>query len=206
MPTCDDPTGLVPSLVAERLVLSRHTLDDFEACAAMWGNPAVTRHIGGQPSSREDVWSRLLRYAGHWSLMGFGYWAIREKSSGRFAGEIGFADFKRDIQPSFGGAPEIGWALAPWAQGKGFATEAVRAAIAWGDAKFERARTVCLIAPDNLPSLRVAEKTGYREFVRTTYKTKPTILFERFPAYGTGNFAAERSEIEFSASREISRE
>ena len=197
MPPRDDPTGLAPSLATERLVLSRHTLDDFEDCAAMWGDPEVTRYIGGHPSSREDVWSRLLRYAGHWSVLGFGYWAIREKSSGSFAGEIGFADFKRDIEPSFQGAPEIGWALARWAHGRGYATEAVCAAHAWGDTRFEGMRTVCMIAPENAPSIRVAEKTGYREFARTTYKTKPTILFER---------PVRQSADEFPAIREINRE
>ena len=59
------------------------------------------RALGGQPFAAEDVWSKLLRYAGHWALLGFGYWAIEEKSSGRFVGEAGFADFKRAIEPSF---------------------------------------------------------------------------------------------------------
>ena len=47
--------------------------------------------------------------------------------------------------------------------------------------RFGPARTVCLIHPDNTPSLRVAEKAGYRERVRTTYKDAPTILLERQP-------------------------
>ena len=69
--------------------------------------------------------------------------------------------------------------LAPHAQGKGYATEAVRAVVGWGDQHFDRARTVCLIHPENLPSLRVAEKCGYKEFQRTAYKGQPTIILER---------------------------
>ncbi|MGH6930137.1 MAG: GNAT family N-acetyltransferase, partial [Dongiaceae bacterium] len=87
--------------------------------------------------------------------------------------------FKRSIEPSFAGAPEIGWALAAWAHGAGFATEAVGAAVAWGDGHLGSERTVCLIGPDNLASIRVAEKCGYREYERTTYKDHPTILFQR---------------------------
>jgi RimJ/RimL family protein N-acetyltransferase len=64
-------------------------------------------------------------------------------------------------------------------QGKGYATEAALVALAWGDAHFGRRRTVCLIAPQNLASIRVAEKCGYRELQRTTYKGNPTILFAR---------------------------
>jgi RimJ/RimL family protein N-acetyltransferase len=172
-------TNVAPSFETDRLVLRGHTVADFDDCAALWSDPVVTRHIGGRPSTREDAWSRLLRYAGHWTLLGFGYWVVREKSSGRFVGEVGFADFERDIEPPFDGAPEAGWVLAPWAHGKGLATEAVSGAIGWIGQRFGGVRTVCIIDPDNVASIRVAEKCGYVEFHRTTYKGGPAILFER---------------------------
>jgi RimJ/RimL family protein N-acetyltransferase len=170
---------MAPVIETERLILRAHRPDDFAACAAMWALPEVVRYIGGKPFSVEEVWSRVLRYAGHWQWMGFGFWALEEKSTGTFAGDLGFAEFKREIEPSILGIPEVGWVLAPHAQGKGYATEALRAIVAWGDRHFDRARTVCLIHPENQPSLRVAEKCGYKEFHRTTYKGQPTILLER---------------------------
>ena len=156
-----------------------HRLDDFVDCAAMWADPAVTRYIGGKPFSEEETWARILRYVGHWPLMGFGYWAIEEKESGGFIGELGFADFKRDIQPSLKGVPELGWVLASKARGKGYATEAVGAAVSWGEAHFGPVRTVCIIHPENLASIRVAEKWGYKELQRTTYKGHATVIFNR---------------------------
>jgi RimJ/RimL family protein N-acetyltransferase len=170
---------MVPVIDTERLILRAHRPEDFEACAAMWALPEVVRYIGGKPFSVEEVWSRVLRYAGHWQWMGFGFWAVEEKSTGAFAGDLGFAEFKREIEPSILSIPEVGWVLAPHAQGKGYATEALRAVVAWGDRHFDRARTVCLIHPENHPSLRVAQKCGYKEFHRTTYKGQPTILLER---------------------------
>jgi len=169
----------VPVIDTARLRLRGHRPVDLDSCAAMWADPEVTRHIGGRSFSVEETWGKILRYAGHWALLGFGYWAIEDKGTGRFVGEAGFADFKRDIAPSFDGAPEIGWALAPWAHGQGFATEAVGAIAAWGDRQFGGGRSVCMIDPENRASLRVAEKTGYREFARTTYKGAPTILLRR---------------------------
>lgn len=169
----------IPILETERLRLRGHRLEDFVHSAAMWADAKVTKHIGGQPLSEEESWTKFLRYVGHWSLMGFGYWVVEERASGNFLGEIGFADYKRDIQPSLKEVPEIGWVLAAHAHGKGFATEAVRAAVAWGDTHFHSQRTVCIIAPENLPSIRVAEKCGYQEFQRTTYKGKPALMFER---------------------------
>ncbi|MBI1775552.1 MAG: GNAT family N-acetyltransferase [Proteobacteria bacterium] len=172
----------VPTIETQRLTLRGHRVQDFEACLAMWADPEVTRFIGGKPFTGEEVWTRLLRYAGHWAWLGFGFWVVEEKVSGRFMGEVGFADYRRDIKPSLNGMPEIGWAFARWAHGAGFATEAVGAAGTWGDRHFAAARTVCMIRPDNLASIRVAEKCGYRLFERTTYKEKPTILFDRLPA------------------------
>ena len=169
----------VPVIETARLRMRGHRVDDLGDEAALWADPLVTRHLGHRPPSGEDFWARLLRYAGHWSLMGFGYWAVEEKASGRFVGDVGFADFKRDLTPSFDGAPELGWVLAPWCHGRGFATEAARAAIDWGGAHFGPVRTVCLIHPDNAASRRVAEKCGYREYASTTYKDDPALLLER---------------------------
>ncbi|MXQ11956.1 GNAT family N-acetyltransferase [Microvirga makkahensis] len=173
------PSAAAPTLETARLVLRAHSVADFAESLALWGDPQVTRFISGRPSTQEEIWSRLVRYVGHWALLGFGYWAVEEKATGRFLGEVGFADFRRVIEPSFDGMPEIGWVIAPHAHGKGYATEAVRAAISWGDEHFEGARTVCIISPENRPSIRVAEKCGYREFLRTTYKDSPTIVFVR---------------------------
>lgn len=145
----------------------------------MWADPVVTRHITGKPATQQESWTRLLRYVGHWELLGFGYWAVVETESGRFAGEVGFADFKREIDPPLHGTPEIGWVVAPWAHGRGFATEAVSAAVAWGDAHLQGSRSACLIDPENRASIRVAEKCGYRQYAETTYLGGPTILFER---------------------------
>ncbi len=169
----------IPEIDTERLTLRAHRIEDFRDCAALWADPEVTRHIGGRPSTPEEVWARLLRYVGHWSMIGYGFWLVREKASGHFVGEVGFADFKRDITPSFDGSPEGGWALMPRAHGKGYATEAVRAAIAWLETHLGRARTVCMIDPENAPSIRVAERCGYTEWLRTDYKGDAVILFER---------------------------
>ena len=179
MPNPVYPAVQVPVLETERLKLRGHRLDDFAPCAAMWADPLVTRHIGGTPLSGEECWTRLLRYVGHWALLGFGYWVVEEKATGNFAGEVGFADYKRNLEPPLKDTPEIGWVFAVHAHGKGYATEAVRAAIAWGDAHFGSSRTACIIHPENLSSIRVAEKCGYRELQSTMYKGRPTIVFVR---------------------------
>src|SRR6185437_10331372 len=108
-------------ITSDRLVLRPHSLADVDECAAMWADPDVTKHIGGRPFTSEETWARVLRYAGHWQLLGFGYFAVRERASGKFVGDVGLADFRRAITPELV-LPEAGWALATSAHGKGYAT------------------------------------------------------------------------------------
>jgi RimJ/RimL family protein N-acetyltransferase len=166
-----------------RLTLAPPRLADFEDYARLWADPAVVRHMGGAPFSRSAAWARFQRQAGGWRLSGFGTWVVRERASGRFVGEAGFCDFNRAITPALGPEPEAGWMLMPWAHGQGLASEAVAAAHAWGDARFGAPRTVCMIDPNNAPSLRLAAKMGYAEYARTAYGERFVVLLER-PAPG----------------------
>ena len=171
----------VPVLETERLVLRGHTLEDFPAYAAMWADPQVTKFIGGKPFSEEEAWGKFLRTFGQWMVMGFGFWSVVERSTGKRVVEVGFVEGRRDIVPSLIGVPECGWSLATHAHGKGYATEAVNAALVWGDAHFGKVRMACIIAPENVASLRVAEKTGFRVAQRTTYRGEPTLMLYRDP-------------------------
>jgi RimJ/RimL family protein N-acetyltransferase len=146
----------------------------------MWGDPAVTRFIGGRPFSREEVWARILRYVGHWHWMNYGFWAVEEKDTGLFVGEAGFAEFHRQIEPPLTGIPEIGWAFVPRFHGRGYATETVRAAVAWGDERFDWPETACIIDPANVASIRVAEKCGYGLSQQTQYHGHPAYIFRRY--------------------------
>jgi RimJ/RimL family protein N-acetyltransferase len=166
-----------PVLETARLVLRAHTRDDLADSTALWGDAEVVRFIGGVPFTPEEVWIRLLRHIGHWALLGYGYWVARERSTGRFVGEIGLADLHRELTPALD-APEMGWVLAPWAHGQGFAVEAVKGVLAWSDATLGP-RTTCIIEDGHARSLRVAAKCGYREVARTTYKGSPTIVLAR---------------------------
>jgi RimJ/RimL family protein N-acetyltransferase len=168
----------VPVLETPRLRMRAHTVDDFSALKAMWSEEAVTHYIGGKPMQPDECWTRLLRYRGLWPLLGFGYWAVEERASGRFVGDVGFADFHRMIEPPIRGIPEMGWVLAPEAHGKGYASEAVKVALEWLDAQ-KLGRSVCIVDPGNEPSLRVAAKNGFCEYGHTVFLGYESLLFER---------------------------
>jgi RimJ/RimL family protein N-acetyltransferase len=147
----------------------------------MWADPQVTRFIFGQPSTRQQTWQRMLTYMGLWHAIRYGYWAIEEKQTGAYAGDIGFGDFKRDIVPSMQNVPEVGFALVPRFHGLGYATEALRAVLEWGDEHLPSTRTVALANEANAASIRVLEKCGYTIFEHALLIDVPVVFMERRP-------------------------
>ena len=121
-----------PTLTTPRLILRAHTAADFPACRALWSNPDVTRFIGGRPSTGEEVWRRIMTYAGHWQLKGYGYFLAETRDTGTLVGEFGLADFHRDITPPLGDTPEAGWAMLPQFHGHGLAHKALTAVLRLG--------------------------------------------------------------------------
>ncbi len=170
---------MIPLLETERLRFRAFRPEDLDRWAAVMAHPVTVRHFGGDPVPREETWRKLLAASGLWSMLGYGYWAVERKVDGLLVGQVGLADFKRAIIPAIEGVPEAGWILAPDAHGFGFAAEAVRAMLDWADATLSAPAITAIIDPDNEPSVRVAEKTGFSARETATYKGKPILLFER---------------------------
>lgn len=173
------PEPLNGSIETERLILRRFREEDFDALFEINRNPDTFRYSERGPMRSEEAWSRLLRNIGHWDVKGYGLFAVEEKRTGRLVGEAGLADFHRNLGPSFDGDPEASWTIAPAAQRQGYATEAIRAALAWAQETILLSRSVCLIHVQNEPSLQVANKVGFQFFDRCDYKGYPALLLER---------------------------
>lgn len=168
-----------PVLETARLTLRPFKASDVDAQAAMMGDVEVMRHIGGRPLVREDAWRKLLCGHSLWSLVGYGYWAVERREDGRMIGQVGFADFKRGIEPGIENIPEMGWLFAAAAGGQGYATEAVLAGLGWADEALDAGETVALIDSANSASIRVAEKTGFSVREEAVYRDEPILLFRR---------------------------
>ncbi|HMC91379.1 MAG TPA: GNAT family N-acetyltransferase [Allosphingosinicella sp.] len=170
-----------PTLETERLRLRAFRSSDLDAQAATMGDPEVVRHLGGHPFSREETWRKLLCAPGLWVLLGFGYWAVERKEDGAYCGQLGFADFKRDLKPSIEGTPEMGWIFAPQMHGQGYASEACVGALEWLDGALPGREATAIISHANIASIRVAEKNGFSVREEALYRGEPILLFRRPP-------------------------
>ena len=168
-----------PPLETERLILRPFRREDLDAHAAIVSDPEVMRHIGGKPLNREDSWRRLLSGVGSWEMLGIGPWAVERKQDARLVGHLGFFDFERDMEPSIRGEPEMGWIFDRSCHGQGFAQEAGLAVLAWADATLGVASYPAIIALENLPSIRLAERLGFERQGDAIYRGEALAFFRR---------------------------
>ena len=171
--------SVAPLIETERLTLRHFRAHDLDAFAETMANPDVVRHIGGEPNDREDAWRKMLTGAGFWSLIGIGMWAVERRSDRRLIGHVGLFEFQRDMQPSIAGEPEMGWVFNPRAHGQGYATEACEAALDWFDRTQTPASIPAIIACKNAPSMRLAERLGFKRQPDAIYRDEPIGLFRR---------------------------
>ena len=143
-----------PQLETDRLLMRMWRESDFESYAALCADPEVMRYLGGKTFNRMEAWRHMAFLIGHWHLLGYGHWAVEEKSSGELIGRVGF------LNPADWPGFEIGWTLARKFWGKGYATEAARRALDYGFRELDKHHIISLIHPDNAGSIRVAERLG----------------------------------------------
>jgi ribosomal-protein-alanine N-acetyltransferase len=120
--------------------------------AAFYADERTARYIGGE-ISREQAWRRLAAIVGHWSVRGFGLWALEKKSEGRFVGYCGL------WYPEGFPEVEVGWGLSYDSQRHGYATEAAARAQSYAY-NIGVTRLVSYIVPWKLRSICVAERLG----------------------------------------------
>jgi len=142
-------------------------------------DPEVARFLGGVPFRREETWRKMLTGPGMWAWLGYGYWSVERRGDERVIGQIGFGDFKRDIEPAIEDIPEMGWAFASEVGGQGYASEAAAAALAWADRILKASEIVAVIDAGNSRSIRIAEKSGFAMREDALYRGEPILIFRR---------------------------
>ena len=162
----------VPRIETERLELRPLTLADLGALHELYADPDAMRYAGGPTHSVDESEARLRRLIEHHERHGFSLWAVVERSSANVAGDAGLV-----LLEHRGPEIELGYRLKSPAWGKGYATEAAGAWIAYGFDELGLRRIVAVAHPENAASQRVLEKIGMRFERMTTYDSGPARLY-----------------------------
>ena len=158
-------------LETERLILRWFRADDFPAYLTMAQDPEVMKFLTGEPQTEIEAWKNMAAHIGHWYFRGYGTWAVEEKASGRVVGRIGL------MNPAGWPGFECGWTLARASWGKGYATEGARRAMAYAFTELNRDHVISLIQPENVNSIRVAERLGEKVEGKTEFLGKQCLIY-----------------------------
>jgi RimJ/RimL family protein N-acetyltransferase len=146
-------TVVIPTLETDRLILRAWTAADAAPFAVICADEELMRYVGGV-MNQTDAWRRMAVYVGHWTLRGFGPWALQDKASGQFAGYCGVYD------PDGWPEREINWGLARPFHGKGLVTEAATRVRTYAYETLGFKTITSCIDMNNAPSKAVAARLG----------------------------------------------
>jgi ribosomal-protein-alanine N-acetyltransferase len=166
-------------LETSRLRLRPFTASDHDAIHAIYADPEVMRYVGhGAHKTTAETFRALRGYAEALRTRGYGFVAVVERSSGVVIGDAG-------LHPLAGQGPdiELGYTLARWAWGRGYATEAARALCDHAFAALGAPRVTAQVEPANRASRHVLEKVGMTVVgERVTYRRPHLVYAVQRPA------------------------
>lgn len=154
----------LPLIETERLRLRMFEARDLDSAWRLFNDEQVQKYLSpGNRRTREHLQITLHNLVGRWKERGFGLWCVAEKNLGVMSGYCGFQYL--DQTPAI----EIVFAFHENAWGKGFATEAAKAALRYGFENLQLEKVFAATHPENTASRRVLEKIGMAFKERATH-------------------------------------
>jgi RimJ/RimL family protein N-acetyltransferase len=169
----------VTEITTARLVLRAPRIDDFDTIYKLTENPTMRRFLGNDAPNHADSFTWLLRNAGSWSFYGYGSFIVLDRISSALIGTCGIFRSYRGLGVDFDNRAEAGWIIAQSHWGKGYAREAMEAALGWFDETHGAAEIVAMIEEGNAVSERVAKRLGFAPMRTAELKGAMMGLFRR---------------------------
>jgi RimJ/RimL family protein N-acetyltransferase len=158
-------TGFEP-LLTDRLLLRRSMPEDAPTISAYRSNPDVNRQQGWERTDPQSVRAEIEEMSSRspGESGGWVQFSVEERETGRLVGDIG-------LSPAEPGVIKVGYTIAPDVQGRGYATEAVRALVDYAFDTLGADVVRAYASADNTPSIRVVEKVGMHLIERLEHRS-----------------------------------
>lgn len=151
--------GLPWNILRTARCLIRETIpEDVESFYQIYSHPAITEYMEGLYPEVEEERQYVRDYIEKvYTFFGFGVWTVIERETGAVIGRAGFS-YREGFDEL-----ELGFIIGvPW-QRRGYAEEVCRAVLAYGWSALEFRQVQALVEPENIPSVRLCEKLGFRK-------------------------------------------
>ncbi|WP_204336091.1 GNAT family N-acetyltransferase [Leptobacterium flavescens] len=139
---------------SERLIIRTFNDTDWKDLHDYYSDTETTKYTFGRVLSEGETWRTVASMVGHWSIRGYGPYALEEKGSGKIIGVSGL------WYPADWPEPEIKWGLSRTFQGKGYASEAARKVKEVAKEYLPEMSLISLIHSKNSPSIKLALAIG----------------------------------------------
>ncbi len=146
-------------LQTDRLILREITVDDAAFMIGLLNQPSFIKYIGDRGVRDLDGAREFIenKYRQSYREHGYGLYMIELKDAGMTP--IGMCGFvRRDTLP----APDIGFALLPQFEGKGYAFESASAVMEYGRDTLGFDRVLAITTTDNESSGKLLTKLGFK--------------------------------------------
>jgi RimJ/RimL family protein N-acetyltransferase len=150
---------MLAELRTQRLLLRRLRPDDLPVVVQIQGDPAANQHNPIGTASPARIAQQLRCWVSDWAEHGIGYWLVVDAATEQAVGLGGLRPCEHN------GAPALNmfYRFRPSAWGRGLALEMARAAVDWAEREGPGSPVVVVTTRDNLPSIRLAERLGFRQ-------------------------------------------
>ena len=142
-----------------RLVLRQWHEGDWVGLRRTYGDPEVMGWIGASPADLAGTAAAIGRMSMHWRLLGYGMFAVEERSSREIVGRVGL--MLHPDWPLDGPKVEVGWTLQRSVWGRGYATEGARVSLEFGFQRLGLPQIFSMTRPDNVRSRAVMAPPRY---------------------------------------------
>jgi [ribosomal protein S5]-alanine N-acetyltransferase len=153
----------IPTLETEHLLLRAWRAEDADAWYSVLQEPDLLKYFPDpRPPSRRMADRYIEHHLDHWETYGYGHWVVTTRGDARIVGWTGL-EYIAELQQT-----ELAYLLSRSVWGRGYATEAGRAAARFAFDAAGVQELIGLVHPGNAASIRVLEKCGMRLVDRVT--------------------------------------